>query len=139
MDAKRKKVLISLITAASVGVWLYFQLNSWPDLSTSEVGKLLVKTIGISILAHIINTIVITIIVGLLGGSIATDVTDERDSAIELQAMRVILIGFSMGLVIIFAFVGWYDLSATSALLAIFLCMYAANVVGDLLKLYWYR
>jgi hypothetical protein len=139
MDAKRKKVLISLITAASVGVWLYFQLNSWPDLSTSEVGKLLVKTIGISILAHIINTIVITIIVGLLGGSIATDVTDERDSAIELHAMRVILIGFSMGLVIIFAFVGWYDLSATSALLAIFLCMYAANVVGDLLKLYWYR
>ena len=139
MDAKRKKVLISLVTAASVGVWLYFQLNSWPDLSTSEVGKLLVKTIGISILAHIINTIVITIIVGLLGGSIATDVTNERDSAIELHAMRVILIGFSMGLVIIFAFVGWYDLSATSALLAIFLCMYAANVVSDLLKLYWYR
>jgi hypothetical protein len=139
MDAKRKKVLISLITAASVGVWLYFQLNAWTDLSTSEVGKLLVKTIGISIVAHIINTIVITIIVGLLGGSIEADVTDERDSAIELHAMRVILIGFSMGLVSIFAFVGWYDLSATSALLAIFLCMYAANVVGDLLKLYWYR
>jgi hypothetical protein len=82
MDAKCKKVLISLITAVSVGVWLYFQLNPWPDLSTSDVGQLLVKTIGISIVAHIINTIVITIIVGLLGGSIATDVTDERDSAI---------------------------------------------------------
>tara|TARA_B110000967_G_C18708054_1_gene471273 strand:- start:321 stop:740 length:420 start_codon:yes stop_codon:yes gene_type:complete len=139
MDAKRKQVLISLITAATVGAWLYFQLSSWPSLSTSEVGKLLVKTIGISIVAHIINTIVITIVVGLLGGRIAKDVTDERDAAIELQAMRAILVGFSMGLVIIFALVGWCDLVATSALLAIFLCMYAANVAGDLLKLYWYR
>jgi len=139
MDAKRKRVLISLITAATVGAWLYFQLSSWPTLSASAVGKLLIQTIGISIVAHIINTIVITIAVGLLGGRIAKDVTDERDAAIELQAMRVILIGFSMGLMIIFALVGWHDLSATSALLAIFLCMYAANVVGDLLKLYWYR
>ena len=139
MDAKRKQVLISLITAATVGAWLYFQLSSWPSLSTSEVGKLLVKTIGISIVAHIINTIVITIVVGLLGGRIAKDVTDERDTAIELQAMRAILVGFSMGLVTIFALVGWRDLVATSALLAIFLCMYAANVAGDLLKLYWYR
>ena len=66
MDAKRKQVLISLITAATVGAWLYFQLSSWTSLSTSEVGKLLVKTIGISIVAHIINTIVITIVVGQL-------------------------------------------------------------------------
>jgi hypothetical protein len=139
MDAKRKQVLISLITAATVGAWLYFQLSSSTSLSTSEVGKLLVKTIGISIVAHIINTIVITIVVGLLGGRIAKDVTDERDAAIELQAMRAILVGFSMGLVIIFALVGWCDLGATSALLTIFLCMYAANVAGDLLKLYWYR
>jgi len=34
---------------------------------------------------------------------------------------------------------GWQQLAANTALLSIFACMYIANLLGDLLKLFWYR
>jgi hypothetical protein len=49
------------------------------------------------------------------------------------------LVIFSIGFVTTLGLVGWYNLSINMSLVVLFLCMYAANIIGDLLKLYWYR
>jgi len=143
MDAKRKNVLISLTTALIVGWWLYGQLTSWPTLETEALGRLLVKAIGVSIVVHIVSAIVIVIaiatVAGIIWGKVDKDVTDERDVAIELYVMRLILVIFSIGLVVTFGLMGWQQLGANAALLYIFVAMYLANIAGDLLKLFWYR
>ena len=139
MDAKRKNVLISLTTALIVGWWLYGQLTAWPTLETEALGRLLVKAIGVSIVVHIVSAIVIAIVAGIIWGKVDKDVTDERDAAIELYVMRLILVIFSAGMVITFGLMGWQQLGANAALLYIVVAMYLANIAGDLLKLFWYR
>ena len=139
MDAKRRRVFISLATALLVGSWLYSQVIAWPVLETVALGQLLVKVIGLSIAAHIVIFIVISIVSGIIWGKVEKDVTDERDAEIELYAMRLILVCFSLGMIITFAMMGWQQLGANAALLSIFVCMYVANIAGDILKLFWYR
>ena len=94
---------------------------------------------GINIAAIIVGTIVITIVASLIWGRVEKDVTDERDDKIELYVMRLILVCFSMGMIVVFAMMGWQQLAANTALLSIFACMYIANLLGELLKLFWYR
>ena len=139
MDAKRRKVFISLATSLVVGWWLVNQVGQWDTIETAALGQLLVKAIGISILASIVSSIVITIVAGLIWGKVKQDVTDKRDDEIELYVMRLILVCFSIGLIVVFAMMGWQQLAANTALLSIFACMYIANLLGDLLKLFWYR
>ena len=99
MDAKRRKVFISLATSLVVGWWLVNQVGQWDTIETAALGQLLVKAIGISILASIVSSIVITIVAGLIWGKVEQDVTDERDDEIELYVMRLILVCFSIGLI----------------------------------------
>ena len=80
-----------------------------------------------------------SILASILFGKGEKPVFDEGDKLIELYVMRAILVIFSLGFVITLGLVGWYSLSANMALLVLFLGMYGANIVGDLVKLYWYR
>ena len=104
-----------------------------------QVGQFLLKTIGVSVITHIVMVIVLSLLVGIFTGKEEKPVFDERDQLIELYVMRVILVIFSIGFVITLGLVGWYNLSINMSLVVLFLCMYAASIIGDLLKLYWYR
>ncbi|MDC9720468.1 MAG: hypothetical protein PSN46_07060 [Gammaproteobacteria bacterium] len=139
MDAKRRKVFISLATSLVVGWWLVSEIGQWGSIETAALGQLLIKAIGLSIAANIAGVIIITLAVSLIWGKVDKDVTDERDAEIELYVMRLILVCFSMGLIVVFAMMGWQQLAANTALLSIYACMYAASIAGDLLKLFWYR
>jgi len=139
MDVKRRKVFISLAASFAVGWWLVSQVGQWDTIETVALGQLLIKAMGINIAAIIVGTIVITIVASLIWGRVEKDVTDERDDKIELYVMRLILVSFSMGMIVVFAMMGWQQLAANTALLSIFACMYIANLLGELLKLFWYR
>jgi len=139
MDVKRRKVFISLATSLVVAWWLINQIGLWETIDTAALGKLLIKALGLSIAVNIIGTIVITIVARMIYGEVDKDITDERDDKIELYVMRLILVCFSISLIVVFAMMGWQQLAANTALLIIYVCMYGANLAGDLLKLFWYR
>ncbi|HBD23023.1 MAG TPA: hypothetical protein DC023_01200 [Oceanospirillaceae bacterium] len=139
MDPKKKNILASLITAGIVAYWMYNQFPIIDMADPIQVGQFLLKTIGVSVITHIVMVIVLSLLVGIFTGKQDNSVFDERDQLIELYVMRVILVIFSIGFVTTLVLVGWNNLSINMSLVVLFLCMYAANIIGDLLKLYWYR
>lgn len=130
---------MSLLSAAVVSYWIYGQYGAVDMGDQVQVGQFLLTTMGVGMLSNIVMVIVMSIVASILFGKGEKPVFDERDKLIELYVMRAILVIFSLGFVITLGLVGWYSLSANMALLVLFLCMYGANIVGDLVKLYWYR
>jgi hypothetical protein len=139
MDPKKKNIIASLITAGMVGYWMYNQFPIIDMTDPMQVGQFLLTTVGVSVITNIVLVIVLSLLVGIFAGKEEKQMFDERDQLIELYAMWAILVIFSIGFVITMGLVGWYDLSINMSLVVLFLCMYAANIMGDLLKLYWYR
>ncbi len=139
MDPKKKNIFASLITAGIVAYWMYNQFPIIDMTDPIQVGQFLLKTIGVSVITHIVMVIVLSLLVGIFTGKEEKPVFDERDQLIELYVMRVILVIFSIGFVTTLGLVGWNNLSINMSLVVLYLCMYAANIIGDLLKLYWYR
>jgi len=135
MDTKKRNITASLLSAVVVSYWIYGQYGAVEMGDQVQVGQFLLTTMGVGMLSNIVMSIVASI----LFGKGEKPVFDERDKLIELYVMRAILVIFSLGFVITLGLVGWYSLSANMALLVLFLCMYGANIVGDLVKLYWYR
>ncbi|HCH23983.1 MAG TPA: hypothetical protein DE179_06770 [Oceanospirillaceae bacterium] len=128
-----------MLSAAVVSYWIYGQYGAVDMGDQVQVGQFLLTTMGVGMLSNIVMVIVMSIVASILFGKGEKPVFDERDKLIELYVMRAILVIFSLGFVITLGLVGWYSLSANMALLVLFLCMYGANIVGDLVKLYWYR
>ena len=139
MDTKKRNITASLLSAAVVGYWVYGQFGAVDMADQVQVGQFLLTTMGVGMVSNIVMVIVMSILASILFGKGEKPVFDERDKLIELYVMRAILVIFSLGFVITLGLVGWYSLSANMALLVLFLCMYGANIVGDLVKLYWYR
>lgn len=139
MDTKKRNITASLLSAVVVSYWIYGQYGAVEMGDQVQVGQFLLTTMGVGMLSNIVMVIVMSIVASILFGKGEKPVFDERDKLIELYVMRAILVIFSLGFVITLGLVGWYSLSANMALLVLFLCMYGANIVGDLVKLYWYR
>ena len=139
METKKKNITASLLSAAIVGYWLINQLTIIDMTNTVQVAQALLTSLGLGIATSIGAVILLSVVVGIVYGKGEKPVFDERDKLIELYVMRAILIIFSLGFIITLGLIGWYDLSANVALVVLFLCMYGANIVGDMIKLYWYR
>ena len=139
MDTKKRNVVVSLLSAVLVSIWFYDQYDLVDKTDAVQIGQFLLKAIGLGILFSITAAIVTTVFVAIVWGGLEKSVFDERDKLIELYVMRVILVVFSIGFVITLGLVGWYSLSMNMAMIVLFICMYGANVLGELVKYYWYR
>lgn len=95
--------------------------------------------IGIGILVRIGVQIVFSI-----GHAIATRededmVTDERDKLIELKAMQIAFVSFSVGFLALMGILAMSMLVPYMVILLTIACMYGASVIGDVAKLALYR
>ncbi len=64
MDPKKKNIFASLITAGIVGYWMYNQFPIIDMTDPIQVGQVLLKTIGVSVITNIVMVIVLSLLVG---------------------------------------------------------------------------
>lgn len=139
MNVKQKSPIISLLSAVMLTYWLCDNIEDVNSMVISALSQVLVQAMGVGILVVILLHVLWSVGSSLFSLSEEKSVTDERDDLIELYSMRVILIIFSLGMVGTLALAGWSELSSNMAVLLIFLSMFVANIVGDGLKIFWYR
>ena len=61
MNIKLRNTLGEIISASIAIIWMYFKLNEAPTMSITSITQVLVLGIGISILAAILLSIIISI------------------------------------------------------------------------------
>ena len=139
MNIKLRNTLGEIISAAIAIIWIYSKLNAAANMSIVSITQVLVQGIGISILASILFAIVISILSSIITGSYEKNVEDERDSMIELYAMRLSGVIFGISIVIILALLGWFNLHINFGIIAITLSVFLASISSNFLKIYFYK
>ena len=146
MSYQEKKVAVSLVGALVVfAIYLFYVSGMVQDgrLEGPDAGSLVGRSalwlIGGSIAVSIVLQILFVIINGALTRERNFGVSDERDRLIELKAMQIILILFSIGFLASMAVLaaGWF--APPLILVMIVSVMMFANLVGDLVKFFIYR
>ncbi|HIL43005.1 MAG TPA: hypothetical protein EYG35_06415 [Gammaproteobacteria bacterium] len=139
MNIKLRNTLGEIISAAIAIIWIYSKLNAAANMSIASITQVLVQGIGISILVSILFAIVISILSSIITGSYEKNVEDERDSMIELYAMRLSGVIFGISIVIILALLGWFNLHINFGIIAITLSVFLASISSNFLKIYFYK
>jgi hypothetical protein len=132
MNIKLRNTLGEIISAVIAIIWMYSKLNAAANMSIVSITQVLVQGIGISILASILFAIVISILSSIITGGYEKNVEDERDSMIELYAMR-------LSGVIFLALLGWFNLHINFGIIAITLSGFLASISSNFLKIYFYK
>ena len=139
MNIKLRNTLGEIISAAIAIIWVYSKLNAAANMSIVLISQVLVKGIGISILASILFAIVMSIFSSIITGSYEKNIVDERDTMIELYAMRLSSVIFGISIVIILALLGWFNLPINLGIIAITFSVFLASICSAFLKIYLYR
>ena len=139
MNIKLRNTLGEIISAAIAIIWVYSKLNAAANMSIVLISQVLVKGIGISILASIFFAIVMSIFSSIITGSHEKNIVDERDTMIELYAMRLSGVIFGISIVIILALLGWFNLNINFGIIAITLAGFFASIASNFLKIYLYK
>jgi hypothetical protein len=111
MNIKLRNTLGEIISAAIAIIWVYSKLDAAANMSIVLISQVLVQGIGISILASILFAIVMSIFSSIITGSYEKNIVDERDTMIELYAMRLSSVIFGISIVIILALLGCFNLN----------------------------
>ena len=120
-------------------IWVYSKLNLASIMSIVLISQVLVQGIGIGILTSIFFAIVMSIFSSIITGSYEKDIVDERDTMIELYAMRLSSVIFGISIVIILALLGWFNLNINFGIIAITLSGFLASIASNFLKIYFYK
>ena len=139
MNIKIRNTLTEIISAAIAIIWVYSKLNAAANMSIVLISQVLVQGIGISILASIFFAIVMSIFSRIITGSHEKNIVDERDTMIELYAMRLSSVIFGISIVIILALLGWFNLHINFGIIAITLSVFLASICSTFLKIYLYK
>ena len=139
MNIKLRNTLGEIISAAIAIIWVYSKLNAAANMSIVLISQVLVQGIGISILAAIFFAIVMAISGRIITGSHEKNIVDERDTMIELYAMRLSSVIFGISIVIILALLGWFNLNINFGIIAITLSGFFASIASNFLKIYFYK
>jgi hypothetical protein len=139
MNIKLRNTLGEIISAAIAIIWMYSKLNVAANMSIASITQVLVQGIGISILASIFFAIVISILSSIITGSYEKNIEDERDSMIELYAVRLSGVIFGISIVIILVLLGWFSLHINFGIIAITLSVFLASISSNFLKIYFYK
>ena len=139
MNIKLRNTLGEIISAAIAIIWVYSKLNAAANMSIVLISQVLVKGIGISILASIFFAIVMSIFSSIITGSHEKNIVDERDTMIELYAMRLSGVIFGISIVIILALLGWFNLHINFGIIAITFSVFLASICSTFLKIYLYK
>ena len=139
MNIKLRNTLGEIISAAIAIIWMYSKLNVAANMSIASITQVLVQGIGISILASIFFAIVISILSSIITGSYQKNIEDERDSMIELYAVRLSGVIFGISIVIILVLLGWFSLHINFGIIAITLSVFLASISSNFLKIYFYK
>ena len=139
MNIKIRNTLGEIISISIAIIWVYSKLNVAAIMSIVLISQVLVKGIGISILASIFFAIVMSIFSSIITGSYEKDIVDERDTMIELYAMRLSSVIFGISIVIILALLGWFNLNINFGIIAITLAGFFASIASNFLKIYLYK
>ena len=139
MNIKIRNTLTEIISAAIAIIWVYSKLNAAANMSIASITQVLVQGIGISILAAIFFAIVMAISGRIITGSHEKNIVDERDTMIELYAMRLSSVIFGISIVIILALLGWFNLNINFGIIAITLAGFFASIASNFLKIYLYK
>ena len=139
MNIKLRNTLGEIISAAIAIIWVYSKLDAAANMSIVLISQVLVQGIGISILASILFAIVMSIFSSIITGSYEKNIVDERDTMIELYAMRLSSVIFGISLVIILALLGWFNLHINFGIIAITLSVFLASICSTFLKIYLYK
>jgi hypothetical protein len=145
MSYQEKSIAVSLTSTLMIwGYWLtkIYQLYQEGGFNSVNVFSLwatiIVLAIIINIIANIITHIVFGIIYAIKTNSQERDVTDERDQLIDLKGSRVSYGMFSIGVLISMLL---FVLNQPPLVMFCSLTFFAiaADVLGDVLRLYMYR
>ena len=139
MNIKLRNTLGEIISAAIAIIWVYSKLDAAANMSIVLISQVLVQGIGISILASILFAIVMSIFSSIITGSYEKNIVDERDTMIELYAMRLSSVIFGISIVIILALLGWFNLNINFGIIAITLAGFFASIASNFLKIYLYK
>ena len=139
MNIKIRNTLTEIISVAIAIIWMYSKLNAAANMSIASITQVLVQGIGISILAAIFFAIVISIFSSIITGNYEKNIVDERDTMIELYAMRLSSVIFGISIVIILALLGWFNLHINFGIIAITLSGFFASIASNFLKIYFYK
>ena len=139
MNIKIRNTLTEIISVAIAIIWMYSKLNAAANMSIASITQVLVQGIGISILAAIFFAIVMAISGRIITGSHEKNIVDERDTMIELYAMRLSSVIFGISIVIILALLGWFNLNINFGIIAITLAGFFASIASNFLKIYFYK
>ena len=146
MPQQERRVVVSLISALIVfAVYAYFMVGYYQDgrFDGPGAGSLIGKSTIALIVAGIVASIVLQIVFAI-GHAVATKeheriLTDERDKAIDLKAMQIGYLTFSVGFLVSMIVLATEMASAPMVLIIIVVSMFASSVVGDVVKLALYR
>ncbi len=139
MNIKLRNTSGEIISAVIAIAWMYPKLNTADNMSIASITQVLIQGIGISILVSILLAIAISVFSSIVTGRYEKNIADERDSMIELYAMRLMLVLFSIFLVIILILLGWFSLHINFGIVAITLSLFLANIISNFLKIYFYK
>ncbi len=146
MSYQEKKVAVSLISALIVfALYAFYMFGMFQEgrfdgpEASSLVGKSSFVLIGASIVVSIVVQIVFAIIHAIATRENERFTSDERDKLIELKAMQIILITFSVVFLASMGVLALEMLLPYMVFLLIILSMFVANIIGDLAKLFLYR
>ena len=139
MNIKLRNTLGEIISAAIAIIWVYSKLDAAANMSIVLISQVLVQGIGISILASILFAIVMSIFSSIISGSYEKNIVDERDTMIELYAMRLSSVIFGISIVIILALLGWFNLNINFGIIAITFSVFLASICSTFLKIYLYK
>ena len=147
MSSQEKRVAVSLISSLIVlALYIYYGagLHSSGALDGPDANYLVGKSafimigvgIAVSIVTHIIFTIIYTVTTGRQDEE---NGTDERDKMIELKAMQIAFVTFSFGFMALLGVMTFGDIGPHLVILLTIACLYSASILADCIKLALYR
>jgi len=137
LSFKEKSIWISLITTIIVFGYYFARVFGILNQSTGGTTELIVLYIGV-VIFMVILVIVSHILLAIIYTKEANDLADERDKLIELKATKSSYLILVVG---VFGTVGnlLTDKSPIMTANIILLFFVLAEIVGDSIKLYYYR
>jgi len=147
MSSQEKRVAVSLISSLIV---LVLYINYGAGLHASGalggpdanylVGKSAFIMIGVGIVVSIITHIVFTIVHTVATGEQDDEASaDERDKLIELKAMQIAFVAFSFAFMALLGVMTFGDIGAHLVILLTIAHLYGASILADCIKLILYR
>ena len=139
MNIKIRNTLAEIIGALIATTWMLLQLTDASIMPIESVSKVLAQGIGISIILIIILHIVFNILSSIISGQYEKDIDDERDKIYELYALQLSSVIFGISIVTTLVFLGWFNLSINTGLIAITFAGFIGSIISLFLKIYLYR